>query len=391
MDIKALAEQYEAYIIDRRRYYHTCPEVSGEEKETRAAIKRDLEALGITDITEMQGCYGLTATIHGAKPGKTVALRTDIDGLKIVEETGLPFASCNGNMHACGHDCHIAMLLGAAKILNEMKGELSGNVRLIVQPAEEIAVGAKKMVEEGAMEGVDALYGAHIWGNFDAPLMDVTPGNRMACCHGFTIEVEGMAAHGSAPNLGIDAIAVSAAIISELQQVVSRLNDPLNPLVLTVGTIDGGSRFNVIPNHVTMKCSVRTFSRDTKVEDEIRRIVENTAAAFGAKGAVTDYDYMTQPVINDNDQLNRIARDAVVKLYGEEGVGHLETMMGSEDYSWLGEHVPYIFGILGSRNAEKGITYTNHHEKYDVDESVLKRGAAVMAQFAADYLAETAQ
>lgn len=391
MDFKAMSEKNEAYIIERRRYYHTCPEVSGEEKETRAQIKRDLEAMGVTDIREMEHCYGLIATIHGGKPGKTVALRSDIDALPIQEETGLPFASkVDGKMHACGHDNHIAMLLGAAKMLSEVKDDLAGDVRLVVQPAEEAVVGAKQMIEEGALDGVDAIYGAHIWGNFDAPFIDVTPGNRMACCDVFTIEVEGVAAHGSAPNLGIDAITVSAAIINNLQQVVSRINDPLDPLVLTIGTIHGGSRFNVIPNHVTMEGAVRTFATGDKTETLIRRITESTAAAFGAKATV-DYRYMTLPVINQDEQINRIAHGALVKLYGEEGVGRMPVLMGSEDFSWLGEHVPYAFGFVGSRNQEQGLIYTNHHEKYTVDESVLQRGTALMAQFAVDYLAETAE
>ena len=388
MDMKTLAAQNEAYIIERRRFYHTCPELSGEEKNTRAHIKADLEALGITDITEMQTCYGLTATIHGGKPGKTVALRTDTDGLKVDEKTGLPFASCNGAMHACGHDCHIAMLLGAAKLLQENRAELSGNVKLLIQPAEEIAAGAKAMVAEGVMDGVDAIYGAHIWGNFDAPLVDFSAGNRMAGCDIFTLTVDGVAAHGSAPHLGVDAIAVSAAIIMNIQQYVSRINDPINPLVVTIGEIHGGTRFNTIPNRVVMEGCTRTFSTDKGDEKVIRKIAENTAAAFGAK-ATLDYHYMTIPVINKDEQLNRIAQTAVKKLYGEASLGQLPILMGSEDFSWFGERVPYVFGFIGSRNEKKSITYTNHHEMYDVDEDVLQRGAAVMAQFAADYLAET--
>ena len=387
MDIKTLAEKYEPYIIERRRYYHTCPEPSNQEKETRAQIKKDLETLGITDIREMKDCFGLVADIHGGKPGKTVALRTDIDALEIAEKTGLSFASTNGLMHACGHDNHIAMLLGAAKILNEVKGELCGNVRLVVQPAEEVATGARAMVKEGAMDGVDAIYGAHIWGNFDAPLIDVTPGSRMACCDKFSIEVEGATAHGSAPHLGVDAIAVSAAIINNLQQCVSRMNDPLNPLVLTVGTIHGGSRWNSVPGSVSMEGTVRTFEKELNTAKIMKKVVEETAAAFNAK-ATLNYSRLTPPVLNENEQLNRIAHGAVAKLYGEESVGHLPTMMASEDFSWFGEKVPYFFAFIGSRNEAKGLTYTNHNEHYDVDESVLKRGAAVMAQFAVDYLQE---
>ena len=390
MDIKALAEACEPYIIDRRRYYHACPEVSTQEKETRAAVKRDLEALGITDIREMKECYGLIATIHGGRPGKTIALRTDIDGLGMPEKTGLPFASCNGNMHACGHDCHIAMLLGAAKILNEHREELAGDVRLIVQPAEEIAMGARWMMREHAMDGVDAIYGSHIWGNLDAPLIDVTVGNRMAGADLVTIEVEGVSAHGSAPHLGTDAITVACNIVVNLQQIVSRMNDPLNPLVITMGEFEGGPRFNVIPNHVRLYGTVRSFLRDDWLERTIRRVAENTAAAFGAK-ITYKYEYMTPPVINRDEQLNRIAHDAVVKLYGQESIGHLQTMMGSEDFPLLCPDIPFFFAFLGSRNAEKGLTYTNHQEQYDVDEDVLKRGTAMMVQVACDYLAENSK
>jgi len=391
MDIKALAEKYESYIIERRRFYHTCPELSGEEVQTCASMKADLEAMGITDFTMMKTCHGFTATIHGGKPGKTVALRSDIDALPVNEQTGLPFASHNeGKMHACGHDNHMAMLLGAAKILNEVKDELHGDVRLIVQPAEESATGALAMVKEGAVDGVEAIYGAHIWGTVESGLMDVTPGNRMACCHKFKITVTGVSAHGSAPHLGIDAITAAAEIVSSLQQCVSRMNDPLNPLVVTIGTISGGDRWNCTPREVVMEGTVRTFASGTFVEDKMRQIITNVASAFGAK-AELEYWYLTEPVINSDEQLNRIAHDAVVKLYGEEGVGHMPTIMGSEDFSWFGQKARYIFGFLGSRDEKKGYVATNHQEKYDVDESILKRGAAVMAQFAADFLAESAK
>lgn len=389
MDIKALAQRFESYIIDRRRYYHACPELSGEEVETTKQLKADLEAIGITEITMMKTCNGLTAMIRGGKPGKTIGLRSDIDGLKVDEETGLPFAARNGNMHACGHDNHISMLLGAAKILNEVKQELCGNVKLIFQPAEEIAMGARWMMAEGVMDDVDALYGAHIWGELDAPLVDVTPGNRMASCDIFEIKVEGVAAHASAPHLGVDAITAAASIIVNLQQYVARMNDPLNPLVITVGEIRGGKRFNILPDLVEMQGGVRTFSREKQEEHVIRQIAENTAEALGAKATVA-YRYMTSPIINDDPMLNRIAKSAVVKLYGEEGVGHLHTLMGSEDFSVFTEGKPYFFAFIGSRNEKTGCTYTNHHAKYDVDESVLQRGAAVAAQFAVDYLAETA-
>lgn len=387
MDIKALAEKYESYIIERRRYYHEHPELSDAEVKTSAQLKADFLEMGI-EMKQMKDHYGLYGYIHGKKPGKIVALRSDIDGLKIVEETGLPYAATNGNMHACGHDNHMAMILGAAKILTEMKEEIQGSVKFLLQPAEELGKGAQWMVDEGLLDDVDAVYGAHIWGDFDAPLVDVTAGNRMACSDLFKIYVNGVGAHGAAPHLGIDAITVAAAIITNLQQHVSRINNPLNPLVITIGIIRGGQRFNTIANEVYMEGGLRTFQTGNEEEKIMRHIIETTAQTFGTT-ATLEYERLTVPVINNDEQLNRIAYHAVKKLYGEEGIGHLPTMMSSEDFSALGKKVPCFFAFIGSRNKEKGLIYTNHHEKYDIDESVLMRGSAVMAQFAFDFLQET--
>ena len=215
MDIKALAQDAAPYVVERRHYYHQHPELTGEEKNTRDAIHRDLEALGITDIRDMVNCYGLVATIHGGKPGKTVGLRADTDALSFQEETGLPFASCEpGKMHACGHDTHIAMLLGAAKLLQEHREELQGDVRLIFQPAEEHVIGSKAMIAEGALDGVDAIFGQHVWGTLDIPYIDVTAGPRMAYSGHFTVDVIGTSSHAATPHLGGDAITGAAAIIS---------------------------------------------------------------------------------------------------------------------------------------------------------------------------------
>ena len=390
MDIKTLAEQYNDYIIDRRRYYHTCPELSGEEKNTRAHLKEDLEALGITDIHEMETCYGLTATIHGGKPGKTVGLRTDTDALSFQEETGLPFASCEpGKMHACGHDTHIAMLLGAAKILQEHRDELCGDVRLIVQPAEEHVMGSKQMITEGALEGVDAIFGQHVWGTLDMPYIDVTAGPRMAYSGRFTVEVHGESSHASAPHMGKDAITGAAAIINNLQQYVSRESDPLDPVVLTIGTISGGNRYNAIANYVTMEGVTRAYFLD-KHEEAMRRIVENTAKGLGMT-AELKYAHVVNPVINDDDDLTEIAQNAVKKLFGEETLYHMPPMMGSEDFANYAAEIPAVFGFIGCRDEANGMVYCNHHEKFDVNETLLPKGTALMAQFAVDYLAANAK
>ena len=387
MNFKEAAQQTENYIIRNRRYLHEHPELSEKEEKTTEYIVKELKDLGL-EPRRFENCYGCYVDIKGNKPGKIVALRADIDALPIKEETGLEFASQNGCMHACGHDTHMAMLLGAVKMLNDVKSEINGTVRAIFQPSEETATGAQAVIKEGVLDGVSAIYGSHIWGNFDAPLVSVESGKRMASCSSFKIEIEGRTAHGSAPNLGVDAIVVAASVIMNLQTYVSRNNDPLNPLVLTIGTIEGGSRFNVIPGKVTMEGTVRAFDSDLdRIPNAMRRIIDGTAETFGAK-AKLDFKWMTIPVINDNEQLNTIAQNAVKKLYGEDGLGHLDTMMGSEDFSFYMGKVPGVFSFLGSRDTEKGYIYTNHQEQYTVDEGLLKRGAAVYAQFAFDYLEE---
>ena len=206
-----------------------------------------------------------------------------------------------------------------------------------------------------------------------------------------SIEVEGKSAHASAPHEGVDAVMVASSILQSIQQLVSRMNDPLNPLVITVGKVTAGNRWNVLAGHATLEGTVRTFLTGTQVEDALRKVAECTAAAFGAK-ATLSYQYMTEPVINSDEQLNRIAQTAVTKLYGKESLITPAPLMGSEDFSWFGKDgIPYIYGFVASHNKDWDYMYGNHHEKYDVDETILHRGAAVAAQFAADYLAETAQ
>ena len=392
MDIRALAEQYESYIIEQRRWFHAHPELSWEEFGTTDHIQQELEKMGL-EVHRFDGRPGCTAMIYGGKaaPGaKTVALRADIDALPVEEKTGLPFTSQNpGVMHACGHDNHMAMLLGAARILCDLKDELAGNVKLLFQAAEETCFGAEYYVQQGVLDGVDAIYGQHIWAGLEAPYLNVQPGVRMASCDNFTITVEGSSTHGSTPHLGTDAIVAAASIIMNIQTIVSRNDDPLNALVVTIGEIHGGQRFNILANKVVMEGTCRTHSREMrgKIEPLLRRVCEDTAAAFGAR-AELQYDAFPSPVINDHDDLNQIAHDAAVKLYGEEGIKEMPRVMGSEDFAYFMDVVPGIFGFLGSRDAEHQAS--NHNDCYDVPEEVLKRGAAMHAQFAADYLSAKA-
>ncbi len=390
MNYKELAESTEPYIIEQRRWFHQHPELSWKEFCTTDAIALELEKMGYK-VYRFEGKTGCYAVLEGGRSNsnsRTVALRADIDALPVEEKTGLPFASVNnGVMHACGHDNHIAMLLGAAKMLMKTKDELCGKIKFLFQAAEETSYGAEYYVQQGILNDVDAIMGQHIWGTLDSSYINVQSGPRMASCDNFTIRVEGVSAHGTQPHLGIDALTASAAIIMNLQTFVSRMNDPLNPLVVSIGEMHAGQRFNIIANHAEMHGTVRTFQQEfrMKIEEKLRNIIENTAKAMGA--AVTlEYNYYPGPVINDDDDLNKIAQEAVVKLYGEESLSGLQMMMGSEDFAYYSEKIPSVFAFIGSRNEELGITATNHNDHYTVDESVLKRGSAFYAQFAWDYL-----
>lgn len=384
MDIRKYAEEIESYIIERRRFYHARPELSDQEIETTKAIAADLKEMGIESKLFTKH-HGLTAEIHGDNPGKTVVLRADIDALNIKEQTGLPFASTNNYMHACGHDCHIAMQLGAAKILTAMRQELHGTVRLLFQPSEETAEGAHWAMDEGCLDGADAIYGTHIWGEVPAPKIDVSAGFRMAANNRFKLTLRGVTAHGSAPHRGIDTITAACAIVMNLQMMVTRFNNATQPLVLTVGRINGGAMYNSIPDRTELEGTIRHFRSDHSIEEEMRRIIGNTAEAMKVEWDL-DFRYLNQPLDNRYEEINEICRNAAEKLFGPDIFANMPTLMSSEDFSWYLQKIPGIFTYIGSANPEKGIIGTNHQSTYDVDESVLKNGSALAAQFAYDYL-----
>ena len=389
MDIKEKAENIKDYIIEMRRQFHQNPELSLEEFETTKKIVNELEKMSIEVSTFKDGLTGCIGTIKGAKEGKTLLLRADIDALSVHEKTNLEFASrVDGKMHACGHDCHAAMLLGVAKILSEMKDKFSGNIKLFFQAAEEIGLGAKLSIEQGVMDNVDACYGVHVTPRFESPKINMQYGERMAATDVFKLTVEGTSSHGSSPHLGHDAIVASAAIITALQTIVSRINNPLKPAVVTIGTIKGGQRFNIIANEVIMEGNIRTFDEifRKEIETHIREIAESVAKAHSCT-AKLEYRYGTGVVLNKDKNLVDIAQNAVKKLYGEDSLVEMEKITGGEDFSLLMEKAPGIFGYIGTRNPKvPGSEKINHHECFTVDEDALIRGTAVAVQFALDYL-----
>lgn len=388
MNIKDLAEKYNDYIIEQRRWFHQYPELSMQEENTTKAIVKELENIGIP-VKCFDGIYGCIGELKGGKPGKTILLRADIDALPVSEGTGLPFASkVEGRMHACGHDCHISMLLGAAKILYEVKEELTGTVKFFFQPGEEVALGAKAAIERGVMKDVDSCFGMHVWSRLESPYFNIQYGERMASCDSFTLTVFGEGAHGASPHLGRDAMVAASSIIMNLQAISSRMNDPLNALVVTVGTMNGGQNYNVIPDRIQLEGTVRTFNRkcQNSMKDRILEIAENTARCYGCTVDL-QYNYLTIPIINENQELLRLCKNAVTKLFGENSLSGMERLTSSEDFSYLADETPGIYGYLGSYNPEiPGSECSNHNERFTVDEDILHRGSAITAQYVIDFL-----
>lgn len=390
MDYSRMAEQEKDYIIEKRRFFHGAPELSWQEYKTTGAIAAELARLGY-QVRTFGDKTGVVAELTGGAAGegcKTVVLRADIDALPVEEKTGLAYVSCNeGVMHACGHDCHIAMLLGAARLLAETKSELCGRVRLLFQSAEETCGGAEYYMEKGVLDGADAIFGMHIWGTLDAPLFSIERGARMASCDNFTITVKGLSAHATAPHLGIDAIVAASAIVMNLQSFVSRNNDPLNPVVLTVGEFNAGQRFNIIASKAVLKGTARTFDHEfrKKIKSGVENIAKMTAAAYGASAEV-EYEMLPPAVVNDDEDLINLARDAVADMYGESAFGSLQPMLGSEDFAFYMEKIPALYCFVGGRNERLGITATNHNDCFTVDEAALPRGSALYARFASDFL-----
>lgn len=393
MNFAKRAAEINDVIIKDRHYLHQHAELSLQEKETTAYLVSELEKIGIP-VQTFEDYTGCIATIKGGKPGtKTVLLRADIDALPITENSGVPFPSLNpGVMHACGHDCHASMLLGAARLLWESRDEIKGTVKLLFQAGEEVFIGSHYYVDKGYLEGIDAAMGMHVWPTGPSGKLLIKDGELMASCDNFTITVHGVSAHGSTPHEGKDAIVAASAIILNLQTIVSRINDPLKSLVVSVGKIKAGTQFNIITDTAVMEGTVRCYSKETRamVEENMRRIIENVAAANGCTVDL-DYRYLEPSVVNHDLALNNIARDAARTLYGDEVLGETEKATGSEDFSYIMEKIPSsLFMFLGCYEEETGCVHAVHNEKFKINEDILHIGAAEYAQFAVDYLEKTA-
>ena len=385
-DIKQLILDLEEALISHRRYFHQHPELSLEEFETTKAIAAELDALGIS--YRLTNPTGLIADIPGRGPGKTVALRADIDALPVEEVSqDLPYKSVvDGKMHACGHDAHIAMLLTAVKAIHVVRDQFDGTVRFIFQPAEEAAAGAKLMIEQGALEGVDSIFGQHIWSPLKAGLVSCIDGPAMAACDVFYVTFTGKGGHGAMPETAIDATVMAASYVMNVQSIVSRNINPLDTAVVTVGKLESGTRFNVISGEAKLEGTVRTFSTEDRnlVQTKLKEFAEQTASMFGGT-ATFSYEYGTDVVDNNLADAARV-RELATKAFGADRLFSEPKRCIGEDFSAYLNHVPGAFAYVGAENVEKNCCWPHHNGNFNVDEDALKVGAELYVLYALDSL-----
>jgi len=384
-DIKAEAAALSGRLAEWRRAFHRRPETSGREFETQAVLKAFFDRLGIPHRTFAR--TGLRADLEGLPGGPTVALRADMDALPMEEEGDKPYRSENpGACHACGHDGHMAGLMGAAEILAARKKTFRGRVAFFCQPAEELPPGgAAAMVAEGALDGVDAIFGIHLWQTLPTGKIGLVKGPAMAQADGFTIAVKGRGGHGSMPHATADPILAAGQLIVALQSVVSRNVDPMKPAVLSFGSVHGGTVFNVIPNEVRMTGTVRTFEPavQTLMKKRLAEITEATGRAADVE-TVLGYENGYPPVVNPPGGYEFVRR-TVESLWGGEALAPFAPVMGGEDFSCFLEKIPGAFIFLGIGD---GMPYPHHHPRFDLDERALPLASALLSALALDYLGD---
>ncbi|WP_240941131.1 M20 family metallopeptidase [Paenibacillus sp. HB172176] len=377
------ALELQAELVGLRRHLHRNPELSLEETETSQTVLSVLRELPL-DIRTNVGGYGIVADLNGEGEGPTIALRADMDALPIQEETDLPYASeIPGKMHACGHDAHTAILVGAAKLLSRKRDKLSGRVRFLFQCAEEINQGARAMIEDGALDGVDEIYGLHNLPTLAAGKVATRYGALMGSVDRIEVTIEGRGGHGAIPNESIDPIVAASAVVMGLQTAVSREISPFDPAVVTIGSIYGGHANNVIPHRVELTGTVRTFQPRVQegMEAMLRRLIESICEGYRCKAELR---YIRQvPVLVNHDACVTHVEQTLDGLMPIESRIEAAPTMAGEDFSLYVERIPGCFFWIGSgpeENAEQA--YGLHHPKFDLNEECLGHGAAALAGIA---------
>ena len=389
MDFLAEASRIEPEIIKTRRIFHQHPELAYHENGTAKLVADMLESMGI-DVKRGVGGTGVLGVLKGARPGRVVALRADMDGLPVQELSDVDFKSkVDGVMHACGHDTHMAMLLGAARILSESKDGLCGTVKFLFQPAEEHGGrgGAMPMIEAGVMKDprVDYVFGLHIDSTRKSGEIGVREGAMMAAPDTFKVKIVGRGGHGSAPHETIDPIYVAAHVILALQGVSSRMINPVRPFVISVGAVHSGTKENIIPDVAMLEGTIRTLDEATRkrAKQRVEAVAKGVCKTFGAIAEV-EFETDAYPVTVNDPEATKKAVEVLRKIPGIR-IKTIEPVLGGEDFSRFLQKAPGTFYFLGTDNPAKGCTYPNHSSKFKVDEDVLKFGTASLAMLAYEF------
>ncbi|MBM6852489.1 amidohydrolase [Oscillibacter valericigenes] len=385
-EIKRLAEENFDFAVQTRRRFHAHPELSNQEHETTQYIIDQLEQLGIPYIRPAE--TGVIAVIRGKQPGKVLGIRADIDALPIQERNDVPYRSQNdGVMHACGHDAHAAELLATAKILWELRSQFRGTVKLIFQPAEEyFPSGALAMMAGGDLDDCGAIIGTHILTNLPVGKICVEAGGKMAASASVNIRVKGKGGHGGMPYQAVDAIVAAAAIIMNLQPLVSRELNFNDPAVVTIGILEAGTGKNIIAEEAYMTGTLRYFNNDLigQLETSIRRIAENTAAAYRAQAEVEIVPGL--PAVVNDAELSRMSEAVAAELFGADALIRTERNAGCDDFAYYAQKAPILYAQIGAGNPEKIPLYPHHNPRFDLDEDCMKQAAEYFTGFALTFL-----
>lgn len=382
-ELKNIAQSLEEELIGKRRDFHRHPELACQEHRTSAVIRQYLENLALP----VRACAGtgLVSVIQGMPGGRTVALRADMDALPLGEEGNKEYVSENpGACHACGHDGHMAILMGVASLLSRKTSKFRGKVVLLFQPAEEkLPGGARQMIAEGALQGVDAIFGLHLWQGFPTGSVACLRGAMMAATDEITVTVIGRGGHGSLPHVTVDPILAASQLVVNFQSIVSRNIDPLKAAVVTIGKIEGGSAHNIIPSRVCCYGTVRTFDRmiQSLIEKRIEEIVEGTARTFGAQG-VLKYERGYPAVVND-EAMSDLVLQVAERTLGGKCVIDADPVMGGEDFAYYLQQIPGAFLFFGMGD---GTGFPHHHPAFDIDEKSLPQATFLMSALALEYL-----
>jgi len=382
MKINPQVKKFKNKIIKIRRDIHKHPELSFQEFRTAKLVSDSLKKFGLK-VDENIGKTGVVGILKGARPGKTIAFRADMDALPIQETSDLSYKSVNdGVMHACGHDAHTAMLLVAAEILSKNIEQISGKIKFIFQPAEEGFGGAKFMIDDGALEGVEEIYGLHVWNYQESGTIGLKSGPVMAAADKFEIIINGIGGHGAAPQGTVDCVVVSSYLIQSLQTIVSRNTNPIDSTAITIGQINGGYNFNIIADKVILKGTARSYTEENRlmIKKRLQEIINGTESMFNAKIELI-YEDGYPPVINDIAATKKLSRIAN-KIVGNKLISPYLSM-GGEDFSYFAQKVPGCFFFLGTMPDGKDKTSTPHHcSHFDIDEDSMVIGTSVFVELA---------